>query len=132
MGVETEAHLELINRFGRDPGGEDLVQTFERVMIALEAPNTFLDGEAGFHRVLHRANACQRGQILVGFVNAHSKANVNPKPEFRNPKRSSKSSNSEIRVRKSSLLSPALSSRGGEGEDQKTSPGYGRNTFANA
>src|SRR5438477_12704189 len=95
MGVETEAHLELINRFGRDPGGEDLVQTFERVMIALEAPNTFLDGEAGFHRVLHRANACQQGQILVGFVNAHSQSQR--KSETRIPKLEKKFEKFEFR-----------------------------------
>src|SRR6266404_229646 len=86
MRVETESHLELINGFGRNSGSEDLVQTFEGVMVALKAADTGLDGQTGFHRVLHRANSSQGGQILVGFVSAHSGGNLNPKSEIRNSK----------------------------------------------
>ncbi len=52
MRVETEAHLQLINRFRRDPGGEDLVQAFEGIVVALKAADTGLDGEAGLTKLV--------------------------------------------------------------------------------
>ena len=47
MRVEAEAHLEFVDGLGGDARGEDLVQAFEGVMVALEPADAFLDGEAG-------------------------------------------------------------------------------------
>src|SRR6185437_8386383 len=41
--LQAEAHFEFVNRFGGDASGENLVETFERVMITLEPPDTFLN-----------------------------------------------------------------------------------------
>src|SRR6266404_4943628 len=90
MGVETESHLELINWFGRDPGGEDLVQAFEGVVVALKAADTSLDGQTGFHRVLHRADSGKRRQILVGLVSAHKQSQCKSETRITKPERSSK------------------------------------------
>jgi hypothetical protein len=41
--MAAEAHLEFINRLGGDSGGEDLVQSFEGVMITLETADALHD-----------------------------------------------------------------------------------------
>ena len=95
VGVEAKGHLKFVERFRSQAREQDLMQTLEGVMVALEPAHAFLDGEAGFHRVLHRANACQRGQILVGFVNAHSQSQR--KSETRIPKLEKKFEKFEFR-----------------------------------
>ena len=71
MGVETEGHLQFINRFGGDPRCEDLVETLESVMEALETGDALFDGEAGSHGLFEARDACERRQIPVGLVGVH-------------------------------------------------------------
>jgi len=59
--VQTETHFELINRFGRDAGGKDLVQAFEGVVVTFEAADAFLHRETRFHGLIQRSDAAQRG-----------------------------------------------------------------------
>jgi hypothetical protein len=56
VSVKAESHLEFVKRFARDARGENLVQAFERVMVALVTADTFFDGQAGLHGVLQSAN----------------------------------------------------------------------------
>ena len=76
MGVEAEAHLELIDGFGGDARGEDLVQAFEGVVVTLEPADTFLDREAGLHGLVHRADPGQAGQAAIRLVSAHARDGV--------------------------------------------------------
>jgi hypothetical protein len=43
IGVVGKTRLQLVNRLGRDAGGQDFVQTEKRIMVALEAFDTRLD-----------------------------------------------------------------------------------------
>ena len=36
VGMEAEPHFEFVNRFGRDARGEDLVESFEGVVVSLK------------------------------------------------------------------------------------------------
>jgi hypothetical protein len=53
--VEAEGVFQFEDRLGSDARDENLVQALEGVMVALEAGNTLLDGEAGLHGFFHRA-----------------------------------------------------------------------------
>ena len=65
MGVEAEAHLELINGFGGDARSEDLVQAFERVMVTLEPADAFFDREAGLGGLVHGTNPGESRQMAI-------------------------------------------------------------------
>ena len=65
MRVEAEGHLEFIDGLGGDARGENLVQALERVMVALEPADAFLDREAGLRGLGHRANSGQGGQVAI-------------------------------------------------------------------
>ena len=54
-------------------GDEDLAEAFEGVMVALEAPDTFLNGEPRPRGLFHGAEAGQHGKILVARVVHDSK-----------------------------------------------------------
>ena len=71
IGVETVGHFEFVDRLGGDPIIENLVEPLEDVMIALEASDAFLDGKAGLHRVVHRADPGEARQVLVGAIGVH-------------------------------------------------------------
>ena len=55
----------------RDARGANLMEPFERIMVAFQPADAFLDGQAGLHRLRQRTDAGQRRQVAVGFVNAH-------------------------------------------------------------
>ena len=68
MSMETEGALEFVNRLGSEAGGEDLGETLEDVVIALEAGDALLDGKPGLHGLLEGAKARKRRKVLVGRV----------------------------------------------------------------
>ena len=71
MGVETETHFQFVNRLGGEARGENLMQALEGVMIALEPVDTFLDGQAGLHRLVQRAKSGERRQAAVRLGGVH-------------------------------------------------------------
>ena len=71
MGVEAEGHFEFVNRLGGEAGGEDVVEAFEGVVMALEAGDALLDGEAGFHGVGEGAEAGERREVAIGWAGVH-------------------------------------------------------------
>ena len=64
--VQAETHFQLVNRLGGDARGEDLVQPFEGIVVALEAAHTFFNGQAGVHRLGHEAKSGELRQVSVG------------------------------------------------------------------
>ncbi len=71
MRVQAESHLEIVNRLSRDARGEDLVQAFESVMIALQARDALLDRQSGTRHFLKRAEAREHRQVPEGLVRFH-------------------------------------------------------------
>ena len=76
MRMQAEAHFQLVDRFCRQPGDEDLVQATPGPVMPLETPDAFLDGEPDAHGVGHRAEAGERGQIAIGLVAGEAERNV--------------------------------------------------------
>jgi hypothetical protein len=109
MRVKTESHLEFVKGFARDARGENLVQTFESVMVALVPADTFFDGEARFHGVLQGANAGKR------WDGVHTKQSQNSTGKQRNSNGncSTKTSNIKLRISKGDLLINTLLQQGG-------------------
>ena len=68
VGVEAEGHFQFVDGLGREAFDEDLVEAAERPVVALQAGDAFVDGEAGLHGVGKRADAGERGKIAVGAV----------------------------------------------------------------
>src|SRR5437660_10069994 len=71
MGVQAEGHLQFVNRLGSEAAGEDFVQPFEGVMVALQPGDTGFDGQAGFRGLFHRANPGEAGKVPVGVICLH-------------------------------------------------------------
>ena len=71
VGVETEGHFELVDWLSGEAGGENLMQTFEGVMAALEAGDALLDREARFHGIGHGAKPGKGGQMSVRLIGIH-------------------------------------------------------------
>src|SRR5437879_1836296 len=80
MSMMTESHLQLVQRLGRNSGGEDVMQPFERVVIAFEPANTFFHGEAGLHRFIHRTNSSQWRDFWESSGSIHGSAVDNVAP----------------------------------------------------
>src|SRR5687767_10719282 len=55
VGVQTEGHLEFVNRLRGDSGGKDLMQTPEGIVVALEARDALLHGQAAARHFFKRA-----------------------------------------------------------------------------
>jgi hypothetical protein len=71
MGVKAESHLEFVERFASDTRRENLVQSFESVVVTLVSADAFFDRQADFHRVLQRANAGERRGLPKGNRRIH-------------------------------------------------------------
>ena len=74
--MQAEAHFQLVDGFGRQPGDEDLVQATPGPVMPLETPDAFLDGESDAHGVGHRAEAGERRQIAIRLVVGEAERNL--------------------------------------------------------
>ena len=74
--MQAEAHFQLVDGFGRQPGDEDLVKATPGPVMPLETPDAFLDGESDAHGVGHRAEAGERRQIAIGLVVGEAERNL--------------------------------------------------------
>src|SRR5262245_58194483 len=86
MRVQTEAHFQFVDWFGSQAVVEDLVEAFERVVVALEPGDAILNREAVFHGLVHRADTSQAWEILVGTISAHSDNDYDDKANGRREK----------------------------------------------
>jgi hypothetical protein len=68
IGVVRERRLQLVDRLRRDAGGQDLVQTLEGVVEALQPADALLDAQPRFRRLFERAKSGERGQGFVRHV----------------------------------------------------------------
>ncbi len=71
VGVQTEAHLQFVDRLGGDPGGKNVVQPLEGVVIAFEPRDALFDRKARLHRLGHRTNAGQAREAPVRAIRVH-------------------------------------------------------------
>jgi hypothetical protein len=74
MGMQAKAHLQLVKGFGGDPGGEDLGQAFDRIMISLESSDAFFNRKAGFHGSFEWCDTGKGRQPTVRLAGAHSES----------------------------------------------------------
>ena len=65
IGVVREGCFQLIDRLGGDPGVEDLVETLERIMIALQAADARLDAESRPRGVFESRQARERRKTTI-------------------------------------------------------------------
>jgi len=68
MRVQTESHLQLVGRLGRQALDENLVQAAESPVVTLEAGNAFIDAGSEAHGLVHGADASKRWQIAVRAI----------------------------------------------------------------
>ena len=66
VGVQAERHFQLVNRFGRYAVVEDLMTSFECIVITLETLDAFLDGKAGALCFREIAHSSQGREIMQG------------------------------------------------------------------
>src|SRR5688572_16871163 len=70
--VQAESHLQFIDWLGRYSRRENLVEPFERVVIALEPGHTLFHRQSGFHRIRKRTNSRERWEIMQGRIALHN------------------------------------------------------------
>jgi hypothetical protein len=64
-GVVAVSHLQLIDRLGGNAPGEDLVDSFEGIMIALEPEHTFFYRKTLLHGIFQAAQPTKLRKMLI-------------------------------------------------------------------